>query len=199
MNPKDNDKIRFRTSIDDVYPLGAECWSEIDPLIYCKELGKNEYFSREGQINGEFGFLQNGILRIFYLNDRGEEWNKHFLQRGDFVAASISPEKKSVTNIQALSKTRISCIPYAELLELSVRYKTLGRFLQKLTFEYLEKKQAREIRLLSEDSLSNYRMFKTTFPGLEPKIQQYHIASYLGITPTQLSRLRKKMKPNQHM
>lgn len=202
MNPTDKHKIQLRTSIDNINPLGNECWSEIEPFIYIKELDKNEYFSTEGQLTRDFGLISNGILRIFYLNDKGEEWNKHFLQKNDFVASSISPEKRAITNIQALSKTLILCIPYAELLKISTKHKEINSFIQKLTFEYLEQKQAREIGLLSEEAMSNYLMFKNKFPDLENNIQHYHIASYLGITPTQLSRLRKKIKKNiihQHM
>ena len=128
------------------------------------------------------------------MNDKGEEWNKHFLQENDFIASSISPEKKSITNIQALSKVLVLCIPYVKLMEIANKYKQINIFIQKLTFEYLEQKQKREIRLLSEEAMSNYLIFKKDFPNLEKGIPHYHIASYLGITPTQLSRLRKKLK-----
>ena len=191
--------MKLKTSIDRIYPLGNECWSEIEPLIYIKELDKNEYFSREGQFTRDLGLISNGILRVFYLNEKGEEWNKLFLQKNDFVAATISPEKKSITNIQALSKTLILCIPYTELIKISTKHKEISSFIQKLTMAYLEQKQVREIRLLSEEAMSNYLMFREEFPDLENKIPQYHIAGYLGITPTQLSRLRKKMKTHQHM
>ena len=167
--------------------------------IYIKELDKNDYFSKEGQSTRDLGFIFSGILRIFYLNDKGEEWNKHFLRENDFVASSISPEKKSITNIQALTETIMLCIPYTELVKLSTKYKEINLFIQKLTFSYLEQKQDREIRLLSEKAMNNYLAFKKSYPDLENKIQHYHIASYLGITPTQLSRLRKKIKSHQHM
>ena len=194
MKPTDKHKIQFRKSIDEIHQLGSKCWSEIEPLIYIKELDKNYYFSKEGQSTRDLGFIFNGILRIYYLNDKGEEWNKHFLQENDFVASSISPEKKSITNIQALTKTTILCVPYSELVKISTEYNEIHSFIQKLTFSYLEQKQDREIRLLSEEAMNHYLAFKKSYPNLENKIQHYHIASYLGITPTQLSRLRKKIE-----
>ena len=200
MQPTDKHKIfkgmpleQFKNSIEKIHPLGNECWASIEPLIYIKELDKNEYYSKEGQLTKDLGFIAEGILRIYYLNEKGEEWNKHFLQENDFVVASISPEKKSITNIQALSKVRILSIPYVGLMELADKYNQINIFIQKLTFKYLEQKQEREIRLLSEDALNNYLMFKESFPDFENQIPHYHIASYLGITPTQLSRLRKKI------
>jgi CRP-like cAMP-binding protein len=194
MKPTEKHKIQIRKSIDNIYRIGNDCWSELEPLIYIKELDKNDYFSKEGQSTKDLGFIFNGILRIYYLNDKGEEWNKHFLQENDFVASSISPEKKSITNIQALTESIILCIPYSELMKLSTKYNEINSFIQKLTFSYLEQKQNREISLLSEESKNNYLTFKKSYPDLENKIQHYHIASYLGITPTQLSRLRKKIK-----
>ncbi len=199
MQLTDKHKIQLRATIDRIYPLGDECWSEIEPLMYIKELDKKEYFSKEGQLVRDLGFISEGILRIFYLNEKGEEWNKFFLQKNDFVAAGISPEKESITNIQALSKALILCIPYTELTKISMKHNKVSLFIQKLTIAYLEQKQVREIRLLSEEAMSNYLTFRNEFPNLENKIPQYHIASYLGITPTQLSRLKKKMKMHQHM
>lgn len=202
MKPTEKHIIQIRKSIDNIYRIGNECWSELKPLIYIKELDKNDYFSKEGQTSRDLGFIFNGILRIYYLNDKGEEWNKHFLQENDFVASSISLEKKSITNIQALTESIILCIPYSELMKLSTKYNEINSFIQKLTFSYLEQKQNREISLLSEVAMNNYLTFKKSYPDIENKIQHYHIASYLGITPTQLSRLRKKMKKvnsHQHM
>ena len=193
MQPTDKHKIQLKTAMDSIHPLGEKCWSEIESLVYIKKLDKNEYYSKEGQLTKDLGFICNGILRIFYLNDKGEEWNKHFLQESDFVASSISPEKKSITSIQALSKALILCIPYTELMKIANKHKQINAFKQNLTFQYLEKKQEREIRLLSEEAVSNYLFFRKNYPDLENIIPQYHIASYLGITPTQLSRLRKKL------
>lgn len=199
MQPTDIQKAELRKSINRIHLLGNNCWTEIEPLIYIKELEKNNYFSKEGQITQAIGFVYFGILRIFYLNNKGEEWNKHFLQANDFVAASISPDKKTITNIQSLTETTILCIPYVELMKLSTKHKEISSFIQKLTFSYLEQKQEREISLLSEEAMNNYLNFKNSYPGLENKIQHYHIASYLGITPTQLSRLRKKIEnPDLH-
>lgn len=199
MKPTEEQKNQLRKSISEVHPLRNECWAEIEPLIYVKELNKKDYFSKEGQTSRDLGFILNGILRIYYLSDNGDEWNKHFMIENNFVASSISPEKKSITNIQALSKTTILHIPYFEFFKLATKYNEINLFLQKLTFSYLEQKQDREISLLSENAMNNYLSFKKLYPDLENKIQHFHIASYLGITPTQLSRLRKKLNAHQQM
>ncbi len=194
MLPTENHLKQIRIAIDAIQPLGDGCWTELNPLIYIKNLEKKEHFSREGQQTKELGLVCSGILRVYYISDNGDEWNKHFFQANNFVAASVSPGNKSITNIQALEKTPIICIPYSDLIELSNKYSVINVFVQNLITAYLEQKQEREISLLSGVALDRYLCFKKTFPGLENRIKQYHVASYLGITPTQLSRLRKQLK-----
>ena len=199
MKPSELQKKEFRRSIDEIHPFGYQCWSEIEPLLYLKELDKNDFFSKVGDATRDLGFISSGILRIYYLDEKGREWNKHFLQENDFVASSISPDKNSITNIQALTKSTILCISYFELKRLASKCNEINLFIQKLTFSYLEQKQFREIGLLSEEAMNNYLAFRKIYAKLEDEIPHYHIASYLGITPTQLSRLRKKIGTHQHM
>lgn len=193
---------QFRAIIDGVSPLGDSCWSELIPVLYSRDLEKNEYFSKEGQYTKEYGFICQGVMRLFYLSEDGNEWNKYFFVENDFVAASIDPERESITRIQALTPVSLVCIPAEKFTELSDRFEQFRAFFQKMIFDYLDEKQDREIRFLSNEALDNYLYFQTKFPGLEDRIAHYHIASYLGITPTQLARVRKKLKNNendQHM
>lgn len=188
----------LKDAIFEISPISNDSWEAIKSLAYLREIDKGEYFSREGEKAKGLGIILKGICRIYYLDDNGNEWNKHFLQKNDFIASSISPEKFSITNIQALTDTEIIFLSLPKLLELSKKHNDLLVFLQKLTFSYLEQKQEREINLLSKTALDNYITFKKDFPTLENEIQHFHIASYLGITPTQLSRVRKKL-PHQQM
>lgn len=187
----------LKDAIFDIYPISNNCWEEIKSLAYLKEINKGDYFSKEGEKARGLGIILKGICRIFYLDKNGNEWNKHFLQKNDFIASSISPEKYSITNIQSLTDTKIIFLSLPKLLELSKKHNDLLVFIQKLTFSYLEQKQDREIKLLSETAINNYLAFKKDFPELENEIQHFHIASYLGITPTQLSRVRKKLSHQQ--
>jgi CRP-like cAMP-binding protein len=82
-----------------------------------KEFDKDKYFSREGE--KAKGLLLKGVCRIYYLDDNGNEWNKHFLQKNNFIASSISLEKHSITNIQALTDTEMIFLSLPKLLELS--------------------------------------------------------------------------------
>ncbi|MDD5170437.1 MAG: Crp/Fnr family transcriptional regulator [Syntrophales bacterium] len=185
---------QLKRTIDRLYPLGKECGTGWESDLYYKKLNKNEYFSREDQSVKELGFVCKGILRIFYLSENGEDHNKHFLVENDFVAASIDPDKESISNIQALAATTLICISYPKYLELQDRCKPFNRFFQKLILDYLDQKQEKEMQFLSNTAVDNYRYFQKKFPDLENKMPHYHVASYLGITPTQLSRIRRRIK-----
>lgn len=193
MNPSPKEIESIRTAVNAIHLIGKNCLDELETLFYIKELNEGDHFSYENQSLLEFGLVLEGVLRIYYLTENGEEWNKHFLQQNDFIASSLSPYNPSVTNIQSLTNTRLLCVSYEKLMMLSNKYTEISVFLQKLTFLYLEQKQHREIRLLSNEATENYLYFIEEFPNLENSIPHYHIARYLGISPTQLSRIRKKL------
>lgn len=187
----------LKDAVYQIYPISIESWNEIISIAYTKEIKKNDFFSKEGDTAKGLGFILQGVFRIYYLDDDGNEWNKHFLQKNGFMATSISIDKKAIANIQALTDTLRIHLPYQKLYEFSKQHSDLLLFIQKLSFSYLEQKQQREIDLLSQTASNNYLTFTKQFPGLEDKIQHFHIASYLGITPTQLSRVRKKIAHQQ--
>jgi len=197
---KESHFTQFKEAIDAIHPIGSECFNKIMEISEYSNLESKDYFSKSGDLYDVFGFVVSGGLRVFYLSEDGKENNKHFLLENSFISASISPEKKSITSIQALLSTQLICLKYSSLIALTRKYSQLSEFRQKLIEYYLEGKQKREIQLLSQTAEESYSLFLAQHPKLQEKISQYHIASYLGVTPTQLSRIRSKIKlNNQHM
>ena len=193
---------QLKNAINQVVSVDDKCFSELQSKVDYRMLKKHEYFSREGQYNHELGFVIDGVMRIFYLSEDGVEHNKHFVRANDFIVASIHPEKKSITNIQALVATTLVSIEYNKFIALSEKFEQIAAFIQQLALNYLVQKQEREISLLSNKSGKNYLLFLESYPNLIDQIPHYQVASYLGVTPTQLSRIRKKLrfkKNHQHM
>ena len=188
----------FKQRLSSANALSDACWNSIEKAIEIKKLSKSDYFSKSGQKNKEFSFVVSGIGRIYFLTKNGEEYTKHFVQSGDFLMATVAPEIPSEVNIQALTDMKYLSIPFAQFEQSLQDYPELMTAYNRLIFEYFGKKQQREINLLSKNATENYQDFVTTFPGFEEKIAHYHIASYLGITPTQLSRIRKNLA-HQHL
>ncbi|MDH5599450.1 MAG: Crp/Fnr family transcriptional regulator, partial [Cyclobacteriaceae bacterium] len=79
---------------------------------------------------------------------------------------------------------------YSRMTDLYDSIPNLERFARKLVEQIFVSKERREIEIVMLSAAERYELFKKKFPELEKSIPQYHIASYLGISPTQLSRIR---------
>ena len=158
-------------------------------------LTRNEYFLMAGDVPEYIGFVRSGLLRLFYINADGVEVNKHFCVEKtlaiSYSAFLLREESKSY--IQALEDTRLLAIDhqtYIDLLDGHVCWQIVARKLAQLLFILKEK---RESELLLHDARQRYLQFLQDYPGLENRLNQYHIASYVGITPESLSRIRANL------
>ncbi len=192
-------KEKLRNRIDKIHPLKEECWNELEKFWTLYKINRYDYYSKEGETFKQLSFLCSGILRAYYTDDMGNEWNEHFFMENEFVTSGVSPEVKNVTNIQSLSESAILSIPFRKLIEISNKYPEINVFVQKMSFKCLENRQKREFIFQSNDATNRYTLFKQTFSDLETKIPDFHIASYIGTSPTQLSRIKKKLKMQLHM
>lgn len=159
-------------------------------------LAKDEYFLMAGDVPEYIGFVRSGLLRLFYINSDGVEVNKHFCVERT-LAISYSAfllREESKFYIQALEDTRLLAIDYQTYLDLlngHVCWQVVARKLAQLLFILKEK---RESEFLLHDARQRYLQFLQDYPGLENRLSQYHIASYVGITPESLSRIRADLK-----
>lgn len=156
------------------------------------QLKKNEYFANEGEFSSKLAFISTGVMRAFFRNKLGNEYNKTFFTPSSFVAAysSITTTQKNLINIQCLTNCTLFVADFKQLTSLYKDYpkfESLARIMAEYKFSIKEK---REIELVTLEATERYEIFKKEHPNLENLINQYHIASYLGITPTQLSRIR---------
>jgi CRP-like cAMP-binding protein len=181
--------------IEHLTPLSATSWDQLKNLFVEKELKKDEYFITAGQIAKEIAFLESGILRAFYRNGEGTEYNKHFFVSPCFIGgyASLITGTPNQINQQALSACKILVADYAALKALYPSCQDIETLSRTLAERFFVHKEQREIEIVLLDADKRYQLFQQQFPTLEQQIPQYHIASYLGITPTQLSRIRRKL------
>jgi CRP-like cAMP-binding protein len=175
-------------------PISENAWNDFSKLFISTTLNKGEYFIREGETADEIGFLEKGIMRAFYRNTEGTEYNKHFFINPSFIGgyASLINKMPNQINQEALTECTIRVAKYAEVEKLFEKHSELERAARRLAELFFVQKEMREIEIVLLDAEKRYQIFRNQYPGLEQQIAQYHIASYLGITPTQLSRIRKK-------
>ncbi|MFB2120919.1 Crp/Fnr family transcriptional regulator [Parapedobacter sp. 2B3] len=158
------------------------------------QLKKHDYFAREGEYSSKLAFLSKGVMRAFFRSNLGNEYNKTFFTPPTFVAAysSVTTKQKNLINIQCLTECSILVADFDKITSLYKDFpkiESLARVLAEYKFAIKEK---REIELVTLEAKERYNIFRQEHPDLENQISQYHIASYLGISPTQLSRIRAK-------
>lgn len=159
------------------------------------KFSKGDFFAQEGNFESKFGILTEGVVRAFFRNQDGLEYNKTFHTPPSFLGAysSLVTSQKNLINIQALTDSKILVADYPEFVKLFDQNPEFERFARRLAELFFVQKEKREIELVVLNADERYAIFQKEFPTLEQLIPQYHIASYLGVTPTQLSRIRKNL------
>lgn len=157
---------------------------------------KGGYFIRAGEVPRHIGFVARGLLRIYYIGENAAEFTTRFFVEGTFAAsyADFMEQRPTRFFVQALEESVLLGLEYRTYMEMLRRdtcWQVVGR---KLVEEVFARKLDRENDLLSRNAEERYRRFILEYPGLETRLKQYHIASYLGINPVSLSRIRAKLK-----
>ena len=185
----------LRKTINLLSPISNEAWIEIRKIFKRKVIKKNEFFIREGVKAKNIAFLNNGIIRAFYITKEGNEYTKHFFIQNSFLGgySSLITKKNNQINQQALTDCEVFFAEYSKFLELYKKFPELEKAGRKIAENRFVEKEQREIELVTLNATERYLIFQKNFPNLELSINQYHIASFLGISPTQLSRIRKKI------
>jgi len=186
--------ILLREAIETVIRLTQEEWADLSGRFSASALEKGDFFSIEGRVETEIGFLTDGVVRAFYRITNGIEYNKTLFVKGDFFGgyASLVSGKPNRINIQALTNVTFYKSNYQDISDLFKKYRNIETLCRLIAERFYIEKENREIELVLLQADERYKIFKEQFPGIENEIPQYHIASYLGITPTQLSRIRAK-------
>jgi CRP-like cAMP-binding protein len=159
---------------------------------------RNEHFLKAGDPLTHIGFNVKGAFRYYYLDFEGKERNKYFVTGNDFVLSFISfiEQSPSLYSIEALENSEMLIAPVNEvytLLEESLYWKNIFHSILEKTYIFKEK---REAELLLYDAKTRYLRLINDYPDICDKIKLHHIASFLGIAPQSLSRIRSQISTN---
>ncbi|MEY8761252.1 Crp/Fnr family transcriptional regulator [Chryseobacterium tongliaoense] len=159
-----------------------------------KSVKKGDFFLAEGQICKYVGFIVNGLVR-YYINYDGEDKTYEFAQENNFICnnESFIPQIPSTKIIQALEDCEIMQISYDDL---QVFYQSIrqGERLGRLIIEQVFIQTLQSLSSFYTDTSEyRYERFVKKHPDLLQRISQYHIASYVGVKPQSLSRIRKRI------
>ncbi len=197
---KKNDENKSFTYLKNVinsyYLISEKTWEKFLEICEYMEVKKGDYLCRINEIPSSFLFVNKGLLRTYILDDKGIEYNKIFFTEGMFPASIVSllKNKPSEFELQALEDCQLIQIDFKKYRKLLKEDEDLKLFhISYLEENWLIKKEEKEVSIVQKDADERYEDFLNDHPTLESRLTQYHIASHLGITPTQLSRIRKKI------
>lgn len=185
---------RLRLAIERFVKLTDEEWRLLEPSLEEVHLKKHSLFATEGKQAKDVGFLLDGNMRHYYARD-SEEKTTYFYFENHLVAAYISclTQSPSKLSIDALTDCHLLVFPYKALTELFAVSKTWSTF-GRLLAEYLAIGfEERMVGLLLLSPEERYReLLQSNKQKIIERIPQHYIASYLGVTPVSLSRIRAR-------
>jgi len=170
--------------IDEFLSLGME-----------KSIPTADYFIKAGETPLKIAYVLKGLFRYVYINDKGDEFTKAILTENNFISSysAMVLNKPSYFSIEALENSKVLEISWSDFSHLLDNDIFWVKFLMKFIEKGYMIKEKRERDLLLLDAETRYKNFLTEFPGMDQRIKQGIIASYLGIQPETLSRIRRKI------
>lgn len=160
------------------------------------DIKKKEFLLEEGQICKANYFVEQGLLRMYFINEKGVEQITQFALENWWLSdyMSFSMQLPAKFYIQAVEDSKVIAVAYHQQDELFDQLPQLERYFRIMMQRAYAASQMRFKYFYDYSKEENYRLFVSLFPEFVQRIPQYMLASYLGLTPEYLSELRKKVK-----
>lgn len=184
-------KTYYKTLIPE---LTDDSWRKVEEKFTFQYLKKGDLLTRSGEVCKQVSFINRGLLRMFYLVD-GKEICTGFAKEADYLAQydSFLTKQPSSGNIDALEDCELINLSYDNVQTLYVEepvFQIFGRKIAEMLFIMISSQTNSLLTLTPEE---RYKAVVDEEPYIIQRVPQYMIASYIGITPEHLSRLRRKM------
>jgi signal-transduction protein with cAMP-binding, CBS, and nucleotidyltransferase domain len=158
-----------------------------------KTFKRQEIISHPGIVPNDIFFINNGLIRVLIIDNDGNEHSIHFALENQFIAdySHFIQQKPALYKLQALEETEVILLP-RKTIEWGYKNLKEGQKMGRLIAEYYF--------IYQDDRINNtyirtpkerYDNITNVFPNIHNRVPQHMIASYLGITPIHLSRLKK--------
>jgi CRP-like cAMP-binding protein len=167
-------------------------WLAMVKVLKLRQLEKDSFYYKQGEPFDEVGFVVKGALYNFYTTDSGDINVKTFRCEGQPVTCytDLLLGIPASFSCKTLEKTTLIAIKYQDLVRLYDRHKCWERMGRLSAEKLFIEKEKRELEFLSMDAKQRYESFARQNPTLLNRAPQYLIASYIGISPASLSRIR---------
>lgn len=160
-----------------------------------KEYKKDEFLLQSNEYCRDILFVEKGLLKQYAIDDKGKEHILHFAPEGWFVTdrESVYFNEPSRYFIQTVEPTRIAFIDNDFIKQLEQSIPKFRDFNNLMLHNQIRVLQQRVMMLMSQTAEERYQQFVSTYPDILLRVPQTMVASYLGITPESLSRVRREL------
>ena len=157
-----------------------------------QSMKSGSFFLREGNTPERVAYVGWGLFRVFFITAQGEERTMAFRGAGRLLSGYTSSLKRrpAAYSIQAIEDAVLYWLSLAAVDELMRRHRCWPELATRYAQLLFIEKERREREFLSLSAEARYAAFRAQYPGLEERIPQYLVASFLGISPVTLSRIR---------
>ena len=168
----------------------------INSFLVAKSYKEGDFFLRAGKVSNEIGFVLKGVFRVCYYDNNANEVTRYFLDEGNFIVDlnSYNTGIPSTEYVQALTGCTLLTLSKPAMEHLSATIVAWDRIISKITAKALAEKVTRISLMMPQNASARYTAFLENYPNLANRVPLQYIASYIGVTKSSLSRLRRPKK-----
>jgi CRP-like cAMP-binding protein len=180
--------------LSDQYGLKGPDLEGVLKKTLVRKVRKRQVLLAQGEVCSHYWFVSHGLFRTFFDDAKGKEHNLSFHAEGSWMSdiGSFHSEKPSRLYIEALEPGEVVQLSKPDLLHAYVHYPRFDRRFRVTIEDQFVHQQERMLGLLSSTANERYREFLKDYSGIAQRLPNLHIASYIGVTPEFLSKLRAK-------
>ncbi|WP_194767605.1 Crp/Fnr family transcriptional regulator [Tamlana sp. I1] len=188
-----NPNLVFLNSFLDV---SEETYARLLNISELKDFKSGTQICKTGEVPTKVYLLVSGMMRAYLSSEEGKEFTKSFFMPFSFVGSftGLIQKKPSKLIYETLSDCKVYELNFSDFRELCQDDLNISNLYNRVLEHIFIKYEERQLELISMDATERYLKLRKKMPDLEHLIPQYQIASYLSISPVQLSRIRKKLK-----
>jgi len=181
--------------VQKIHPLPNEFWDDLQSTLVERELPRKTLLLRQGTISKEITFIVKGLARAYYFkNDL--DVTSWLMRENDFIISVVSFFRQipSEENIELLEDSTLISIPHKQLLALYKKYEAFNVVGRVITENYYILSEQRIYSMRMQTARERYELLVSNDPGIFQRVPLKYIASYLGMKPETLSRIRGKVR-----
>ncbi|WP_345267298.1 Crp/Fnr family transcriptional regulator [Nibrella viscosa] len=180
-------------ALEAIMPLREELQTYLAQNRQTCNVNEGDFLLTPGQTSSKIYFIETGLVRGYYLNN-GKELTTGFMKEGDFVISPVSffRNRPSFEYLQLLEDSRLYALCRDLLFEAYERFAEFNKIGRIVTEEYYVRSELRTHYMRGQTAAEKYSTFLAEYAAIINRVPIQHIASFLGITPETLSRIRAK-------